>query len=35
MSRSNHDFADNILKLGHDIGLHYDQGFDQERKNFL
>lgn len=31
MARHNHTLVNNILGLGHSIGLHYDQGFDQLR----
>jgi hypothetical protein len=31
MSRSNHQFVELILEMGHQIGLHYDQGFDALR----
>jgi hypothetical protein len=31
MSRHNHITVEKILKLGHAIGLHYDQGFDLQR----
>ena len=31
MSRASQKNAEEILKLGHDIGLHYDQGFDESR----
>ena len=31
MSRCNHRIIEKILDLGHEIGLHYDQGFDEER----
>lgn len=31
MSRHNHLLADELLLLGHEIGLHYDQGFDAKR----
>lgn len=31
MARHNHQFIEKILSLGHEIGLHYDQGFDQQR----
>jgi hypothetical protein len=31
MSRAGQEFAEQILELGHDIGLHYDQGFDSSR----
>lgn len=31
MSRAGHEYAEQILELGHDIGLHYDQGFDSSR----
>lgn len=32
MSRSNQSFAEAILAMGHSIGLHYDQGFDDLHK---
>jgi hypothetical protein len=31
MGRQNHLFAEQLLSLGHEIGLHYDQGFDATR----
>ena len=31
MSRAGQEYAEQILELGHDIGLHYDQGFDSSR----
>ena len=31
MSRVGQDFVDFIIKSGHKIGLHYDQGYDAER----
>jgi hypothetical protein len=31
MSRAGQQYAEQILELGHDIGLHYDQGFDSSR----
>src|SRR3990167_265308 len=31
MARHNHVFVEKILDLGHSIGLHYDQGFDELR----
>jgi hypothetical protein len=31
MGRSNHLLAETLLSLGHEIGLHYDQGFDAKR----
>jgi len=31
MSRSSQNFIESILKMGHHIGLHYDQGFDALR----
>lgn len=31
MSRSNHQYVELILEMGHQIGLHYDQGFDALR----
>lgn len=31
MSRAGQQYAEQILDLGHDIGLHYDQGFDSSR----
>jgi hypothetical protein len=31
MGRENYEMAVQIFKLGHKIGLHYDQGFDEQR----
>lgn len=31
MGRQNHVHAETLLTLGHEIGLHYDQGFDAKR----
>jgi len=32
MSRSSQNFAESIIEYGHQIGLHYDQGYDAERE---
>lgn len=32
MGRENFQRTEEILQLGHDIGLHYDQGFDEKRQ---
>lgn len=32
MSRANQNYAELILSLGHKVGLHYDQGFDEINK---
>ena len=31
MSRSSQNFAESIIQCGHQIGLHYDQGYDDDR----
>lgn len=33
MSRSSHNYVNEILQLNHNIGLHYDHGHDLENKN--